>query len=318
MFELMVIGAGQLGSRYLQGLVRLETPHRITVIDPSPSSLETAKGRWVKAGGDICHHQVTWRADFPADLKAIDLALVSTSAKERAHLVQHIAFHFVVRHWVLEKVLAQSVDDVKTITQATTFSEGAWVNTPRRMMSWHQSLKNAFKGKGPVEGAYSGGLWGLACNSIHFIDLFAWWTDERLGFVDVSNLSSAWFESKRTGYFEVTGKLVAHFSGGSTLALESREQADAQPLRVNLADGTIWKIDEVNGVALSTNGDHIDGNVALQSQISDRLVADILLRGQCGLPTVNESSEMHAVFLEAMLSHWNRSRNRNDVCVPIT
>lgn len=67
-----------------------------------------------------------------------------------------------------------------------------------------------------------------------------------------------------------------------------------------------------------TNGDHIDGRFEFQSQLSGRLVDDILLRGQCDLPSLEESAAMHAIFLQAMLKHWNLSQNRNDDCVPIT
>lgn len=318
MFSLLVVGAGQIGSRHLQGIVSAESQLEITVVDPSSSSLETAKTRWIEAGGDLCHHQIVWVNDIPSDLEKIDLVLVATSTKGRAELVGRISSEMTVGYWVLEKVLAQSLKDLTIIHSATVRSHRAWVNTPRRMMIWHQSLGKKFESQGPMNASYSGGLWGLACNSIHVIDLFAWWTGERLEFVDVSNLDSGWFESKRVGYFEVAGELVAYFSGGSTLALGSRGQADAQSLRINLADGTVWKIDEVNGVASSTNGDHADGSVALQSQLSGRLVDDILLGGQCDLPTLNESSAMHSVLLKAMLKHWNHSQKRNDICVPIT
>ena len=314
----LVVGAGQLGSRYLQGLVNAKSQLKITVVDPSVSSLATAKARWREAGGERCHHQISWTHDLSADLGMIDLALVVTSAKGRAALVEKITAGMDVDYWVVEKVLAQSAEEIERIMRATSRSRAVWVNTPRRMMGWHQCLKNAVEDKGPIAASYSGDLWGLACNSIHFIDLIAWWMDEKLESVNVSDLDSDWFESKRDGYFEVTGKLVAHFSGGSTLALASRDQPEIQPLQIDLADGTTWKIDEVNGVARSTNGDKIDGSIEFQSQLSGFLVDDILLRGQCDLPTLEESASMHAIFLKAMLKHWNISQKRNDVCVPIT
>lgn len=314
----LVVGAGQLGSRYLQGLVNAKSQLKITVVDPSVSSLATAKARWHEAGGERCHHQISWTHDLSADFGMIDLALVVTSAKGRAALVEKIAAGMYVDYWVVEKVLAQSADELEVITRATSRSRAVWVNTPRRMMVWHQCLKNVIEANGPIAASYSGDLWGLACNSIHFIDLIAWWMDEKLESVNVSDLDSDWFESKRDGYFEVTGKLVAHFSKGSTLTLESRDQAHIQPLRIDLADGTTWNLDEVNGTALSTTGDHIDGSLEFQSQLSGRLVDDILFQGQCDLPTLKESASMHSIFLKAMLKHWNLSQKRNDARIPIT
>ena len=307
-----------MGSRHLQGLVRAKCQLEIAVVDPSSSALETAKSRWVEAGGEYCHHRISWENDIPPELETIDLAFVVTSAKGRAELVQKIASQMAVRFWVLEKVLAQSVEELETISRVTALSHGVWVNTPRRMMVWHRSLKKAFESEGPIKASYSADLWGLACNSIHFLDLISWWMGEKLDSIDPNSLDSHWFESKRAGYFEVTGKLVARFSEGSTLMLESRDQAEIQPIQIELANGNTWKIDEVNGKASSTSGEHIDGCIEFQSQLSGRLVDDILLRGQCDLPNLEESVPMHAIFLQAMLKHWNLSQKRNDARIPIT
>ena len=317
-YNLLLVGAGQLGSRYLQGMVSAESQLSITVVDPSTCALETARSRWIEAGGEHCHHQIRWANDIPSELEEIDLVLVVTSAKGRAELVKRIASQMSVRYWVLEKVLSQSVEELEIIAQATAQSHVAWVNTPRRMIFWHRLLKKEFESKGPIKANYSAGLWGLACNSIHFLDLISWWADEKLDSIDIKSLDPHWFESKRAGYFEVTGKLVAHFSKGSILTLESLDQAEIQPLQIDLADGTAWKIDEVNGTAFSTNGNNIDGRLEFQSQLSGRLVDDILFQGQCDLPSLKESATMHAIFLKAMLKHWNLSQKRIDICVPIT
>jgi hypothetical protein len=318
MFKLILVGAGQLGSRYLQGIVISKSQLEITVVDASITSLEIARARWIEAGGEHSHHRISWESDIPSELKCIDLALIATTAKGRADLVNRISSQMAVRYWVLEKVLAQSVEQLDIISRATAQSHGVWVNTTRRMQVWHNSLKKALQSNGIIKASYSGGLWGLCCNSIHFIDLISWWGDEKLDSIDTSRLDRHWFESKRAGYFEVTGRLVANFSKGSILTLEAGAQAKIQPLLIDRADAPAWKIDEVNGTAVSVSGVHLDGCIEFQSQISGRLVDDLLLRGQCDLTTLDESKAMHAIFLEAMLKHWNLSHKRNDVCVPIT
>ena len=185
-------------------------------------------------------------------------------------------------------------------------------------MSWHQSLKAAFASRRPLEVSYFAGLWGLACNSIHFIDLVAWWSGEALVSVDTSGLDHHWHESKRAGYFEITGELVARFSNGTSLRLISKKDAQAQSIQVALSDGVSWEVDEPAGTARSSIGDQLDGCIEFQSQMSGRLVDNILQQGKCDLPSLDESSSMHTIFLDAMLAHWNFSQNRNDDHVPIT
>ena len=46
MYQIGVIGAGQLGGRHLQGLARLSLPCEIDVVDPSPVSLDSARKRF--------------------------------------------------------------------------------------------------------------------------------------------------------------------------------------------------------------------------------------------------------------------------------
>jgi len=316
--KILLVGAGQLGSRYLQGLIASKSDLEITVVDPSSGSLETAKSRWIEAQGDESLHQVRWLESLPSNLQQVDVALIVTSSKGRASLVEKIAKAINVRYWVLEKVLTQSSEELTAIQTALAGCEGAWVNTPMRMMTWHRSLKEAFAGRGPLKMIYSGGLWGLACNSIHYIDLISWWSSEPLVSVNASGLDHHWHDSKRAEYFEITGELVAYFSAGTSLRLYSKDGAQAQPIRVELSDGTIWEIDESAGTAHSSNGERVDGRLEFQSQMSGRLVDDILQRGDCELPLLDESAYLHRIFLDGMLAHWNHSQSRNDDLVPIT
>ena len=46
--RIAIIGAGQLGSRHLQGLTKIKQDIHITVIDPNPSALEIARQRFVE------------------------------------------------------------------------------------------------------------------------------------------------------------------------------------------------------------------------------------------------------------------------------
>ena len=314
----LLVGAGQLGSRYLQGFVASKSNLEITVVDPSLKSLKTAKSRWIEAGGEKSLHQVRWLNSIPSDLQQVDVALIVTSSKGRAYLIDKIAKAIDVRYWVLEKILAQSSKELGLIQCVLADSEGAWVNTQMRTMTWHRSLKEALAVGRPLEILYSGGLWSLACNTIHYIDLVSWWSNESLVSIDTNGLDHHWYKSKRAGYYEISGELVAYFSNGTSLRLSSKDGAQAQLFEVQLSDGIIWKIDESTGTAQSSRGEQINGHFEFQSQMSGRLVDDILQRGECALPSLNESSSMHTIFLDAMLAHWNFSQNRNDQRVPIT
>ena len=76
-------------------------------------------------------------------------------------------------------------------------------------MDWYKKLKNKFYDLTPLKVEMRGGLWGLACNSIHFIDLISWWTGENVISIDSKKL-----DPNKTYDLEkpFNGKLIDRFS----------------------------------------------------------------------------------------------------------
>lgn len=318
MQNILLVGAGQIGSRYLQGLSTVKLDLCITVVDPSDLSLNKATKRWLEVVGDNSQHKVRWCKVLPQDLELIDLAIITTSAAGRADLVKYISKTVNVSYWVLEKVVAQSKQELDIIRTATIDAKGTWVNMVRRIIDWHQQLKFKFYEQGPLKVRKIGGLWGLACNAMHFIDLISWWTGESLLSVNTNRLDSMWIKSKRSGYFEVTGELLAIFSGGTELILQSQPNAIKDIMYIELPNKNIWSIDELNGIASKSKEDFVNGEIKLQSQLTGPMVSKILTNGICELTTLKQSSDQHQIFLDTMLAHWNFSNNFNDKNVPIT
>ena len=80
MKTIAIIGAGQLGSRHLQGLLKYKTQQDIYVLDPSQDSLKLARQR----ADEISHqHRVHFVADWTAIPQNIELAIVATNSNVR-------------------------------------------------------------------------------------------------------------------------------------------------------------------------------------------------------------------------------------------
>jgi hypothetical protein len=186
-------------------------------------------------------------------------------------------------------------------------------------MIWHQELKRKFSGQGPFRVTKSGGLWGLACNAIHFIDLVSWWTEESLLSVDNTNLSKAWYESKRAGYFEINGELRAKFSGGTELILRSDPYILEDVMHLKFRNNCLWVINEEKSTAFISGGrEFLNGIVEYQSNITATMVNKILMNGTCDLPRLEDSIKQHRIFIQAMLDHWRNFSSSTDETVPIT
>ncbi len=315
--SILLSGAGQLGSRYLQGLVALKAPLAITVVDPSETSLGLAKTRLAQVQY-LADHVVQFCTSLEAAPLQLDLALVVTPAHCRAQVVMEIADRHQVRAWILEKVLAQSSEQLCQIEQALSGNSQVWVNTPRRLMGWHQAIRAQLlaDGPAPLKVRVAGGSWGLACNAIHFIDLVAWWTQAEVQSVNTDELDR-WADSKRTGFQEVFGRLLVHYTDGSLLELSCAQSAVTTTICVETPQGR-WTVDEAEGRSTGPAGKQLLGKPCFQSSLTAPLVAQILQVGRCALPTLAESAAQHRQLLQALLQHWNRSQGCYDLSVPIT
>lgn len=315
--SVLICGAGQLGSRYLQGLAKCHRPLRIFVQDNSRESLERAQIRWNEVSSTGPRHEVSYLTSLESLPRRIDLVIVATTADCRPQVVSEIAKHADVRFWILEKVLAQSLTGLDEIVSSLGCGSNAWVNTPRRMMPWHQEIKASLDLGRPLHLHVRGGAWGLACNAVHYLDLIAWWTGESLQTVTTARLRPQWFESKRPGNWEISGILEAGFSGGARAVLEAGEGTESAQLEVTDGRHT-WLINEPAGMASRSDGFEVRGKLAYQSEMTAAMVETIIEGGGCALPGLRESVELHRVFIESMLDHWKRVVDPEAVALPIT
>ena len=314
--SVIIVGAGQLGSRYLQGLSAVNTQLNIYVQDISMESLERAKLRWEEVNSESRIHQLSFLQDFEQLPEIIDLAIISTTANFRANVVEALSKVSKVNYWILEKVLAQSPAEIDRLRSVISKSEGAWVNTSRRMMDWHKEIKSKINTSSPISLQVSGSNWGLASNSVHFLDMISWWTGETLTEIDTTKLGDLWFESKRPGYFEVCGTIIAKFSRGSVARLTSTETS--LPLKIAaVVDGLNWAIDEIAGHASREDGLVINGEITVQSKLSSILVNSIG-NGTCELPIFEDSAVLHTIFLNALQKHWDAQSDKQEGILPIT
>ncbi|MDG2426884.1 MAG: hypothetical protein P8M16_00535 [Acidimicrobiales bacterium] len=324
-----VIGGGQIGSRYLQGLVACNHQLKIHLLDPNLDALGVARERWIDAGGPGSPHSVEFH-DRPRTLpQHLQLAIVSTTAGARPGVMESLSEYVTTDSWVLEKVLAQSHCGLDRITAAAGQATPVWVNTWFRTTPWFQKIRQKV-GAGPVRVEINGSSWGLGCNAIHFVDLFAWWTGENLLTVDGAGLDRCWPKAKRAGHYELSGQLKVNFSSGTTVILRSTPPSDSgTPAGTGTIDcmsiettDDLWTVQqpfsETDGLAVGKSGAHIDGRVEHQSERTGPLVDSILMTGRCELPDLVTSTRQHRVLLTGLLEDRPHLEGIAHDQVPIT
>lgn len=313
MREFLLVGAGQLGSRHLQALAQFDAADMaISVVDPSPAALELARERLAQVTTSSRLRAVRYLpalADVPAD--RIDFAVIATGANCRLAVLRELLATRAVRALLLEKVLFQSVaelDEASALLAASAVP--AWVNCPRRQFPGYRTLRDRLAGEGALRLQVAGHNWGLACNAIHFIDLWAFLSGRHDYRLDAEGLGAS-FPSKRPGFLEIAGRLAG---GDGETRFELAVSVDEAPASVQVDIDTehfAIVVEEAAGrCRLTRKGDGAVEDIAFpvlfQSQLTHLVATAALAGGAVPLTPFAESAALHRPLLAALLGAFRR------------
>ena len=322
-YRIGLVGVGQLGSRYLQGLAKTSLEIEIEVVEPQASAKKTAQERFeqIETGKS---KKLTFLDSIDGLSEQLDIVIISTNSDVRASIVRELLQKKTVGALVLEKVLFQKIRDYQEIEDLLVRKNvKAWVNHASRASPFYMQLKKLLKGSEHIDLNVMGGGWGMACNSLHFIDTFSFLTDNKDLSLSIVNLSPRILDAKRAGFKEVTGLLCGRL-GENNFSIHCLESIS--PLSITIcSENVAVRVDEGNGVyeiAEKAKGwdwqRHQEKIVYFQSETTNLLVEDILLNDKCDLPTYRDAKDLHVPFVTALLEHMNKYSSVKFESCPIT
>jgi hypothetical protein len=319
----LIIGAGQLGSRHLQGLVKYAGQLEIYVLDPSTVSLKVAEER----ENEITHnHEVIYTQSWEALPDYFDIVFVSTSANIRETVIRKLLEHCEVRFLILEKVLFQELGAYQKVYDLLEqHNVVTYVNHPRRMFESYNNLKLKIKTNSQSVFSVVGGNWGIGCNALHLLDLFVYLTGKRLRDINADSIDVELLESSRKGFVEFTGTLTGHIIDGSYFSITSLK-GESSSITVTIFNneqrfliqegGTpqVYEFEKKN--LFNSKSDSF--NVQYQSELTTNIAVGLLENGFCTLPTYDEARHTHEFFLRIMLEKYNKITGLQTTILPIT
>lgn len=324
MIKNLIIGAGQLGCRHLQGILKYNNSLKtIYVIDPSLEALNISKSR----AAEIDHnHQLFFQLDWENLPESFDVVIVSTNADVREKVINQLLSLCKVKYLILEKVLFtdllayQRVDELLKSRFVNT-----WVNHPRRMFNSYRVLKELIGKNFLGTFQVTGGNWGLGCNGLHFVDFFEYLSGSKLETIDADWVDSEILESKRKGFAEFTGTLKGKLANGSDFQVTSLK-GEPSAGTITLFDGENRFIIQESGTPAIYHLKKSDGfkqniipfTMEFQSSLTTKLLEDLLSTGSCNLPTYEEAKQTHELFISALLQTYNNIQKTDTHFLPIT
>ncbi|MFA6908607.1 MAG: Gfo/Idh/MocA family oxidoreductase [Patescibacteria group bacterium] len=323
--KVYIIGAGQLGSRHLQALKGVGIPLTITVIDPSSASLATAKERYkTYEVSEVLNHEVTFSQTIPASKDAVDLVIIPTNSNVRRKVIEEVLKGNAVRYFILEKLLFQNFTDYSDVANLLKQNTStAWVNCSMRTMPYYQKLRAHFHDR-PLTYSVTGSQYGLITNAIHYLDHVAYLTGSTDFFVNTDYLDPNPIASKRAGFLELNGTLLAKYKNGSMAMLTCYPEGDA-PVTVEIFNETyrcISRESEKTAWVSSQSAKWLwteeSTNLPYQSAMTTKVVEEILEKGSCPLTPYSESVAIHKQLLPPLLEFLKKKSEKNYDYYPFT
>lgn len=258
-----IVGCGGIGLRWIQGWesALASTDSTLYIVEPYPSEplVEYLSQVPVKV---FVEKSISALPDL-----LYDLVVIATTAEHRCGSLMALASKCLkARTIVLEKNLCQSLEQLRSMSEVVSTYESVKVNCPNR----HLSLAGHLRGADFDLIKVVGDDWGLACNLIHWVDLYSWLLaslDDDIVSMRVDECDEV-FHAKRHGLREMRGVVTVSSRAGRELKCVSRIGFGA--LRFQLEGKSCsaeWQ-DETLSVLRGTSREIYFSPEILQSQIS--------------------------------------------------
>lgn len=321
MYNIVLIGAGQLGSRHLQGLSKVARENSIYIIDPSEDSLRMAEIRLNEVSEKNLNNKYFFKKNY-VDLPArIDLAIISTNSDVRKNVLDQLLNVTVVKNLILEKFLFQKETEFyETAEVLNKHKINAWVNCARRMCPGFKRLRESLLNKKIFEISISGYNWSMGSNAIHFIDIISFLINSDKCTITDNFLLNHIFENKRVGFIEFNGRMKGIFENNThfnitclpgnitTIEIEILLEDEIylikqveQKLIIQRKHDNRWVIDER------------EFPVHFQSNLTNIAAEQILLEGKSDLPTYAESMKLHLPLLKTFIEQLKKVDKNNEI-----
>lgn len=316
MYSIAIIGTGALGKRHLESVLKTNLPCEIYAVDNDKNSLESVTA--------FSGNKVVCGQDTDILPKKLDVVIIATSSASRKYVFEQAVSHSEIKYIIFEKVLFQKIEDYYAVEKLLRIKKiKSWVNCVRREWDSYISLKKIIDRSSYFTCNVSGGNWGLACNCIHLLDLIQFLSGSRNCKLDDINLTPVIVESKRKGYKEVFGAVtgscgkcqafsIACFKGSS---LPMQIELSGDNFKAVIMEDTKkmlfmqaennWKMEEK------------EFSTVYQSQLTQKVVENIVLNGNCKLPEYEEAMGLHLKYIKPLIVFFEEQGLEKGLC-PIT
>lgn len=314
-----LIGCGNIGFRHLQALVQvqLKQPFCLFIVEPNEAQHEKISAFLSESQSDA-----DFKFQISSDLTnlpaTIDLAVIATNSGDRFAAFEKLLQHSEAKAIIFEKVLFQTIaelDQVEALLKEKHIA--AYVNYGRRAFPTYQTLAKQLEHDKLINIKVKGSSFGLACNGLHFIDLFEMLSKSELIVLNGDALNPGYEESKRNSYIEIYGTLSGETSSGSLVEIQcDSNMSVAVRIEIETKNGKIL-IDETAHTILDERNIPNCLTVDFKSYFVSQtpfLYQSIIEEQSCLLTGYEQAAKQHRLFIPTINKHLGLPSLYDTVC----
>ena len=321
--KIVLVGCGNVGSRHLQALSKLIFETEIHVVEPNAEAIKLGKMRLKEIKNRNPKITVFWNQTLKDLKKNLDLAIVATTSEGRVGIIKDL-LNFGCKRFLIEKIVCQSSQEFEELLKELKKNNAkGWVNTNHRYFDSWKKINEYFKDSNQIHlSVISSNVSSLGTSGIHFIDLFAFFVNNYHIRLNGDLLMNKLYSNKRGKNFkEFAGTVFGSEKNNSTLSLTFLPNSDI-PTIVNIAQASKHLlIDLTNEKILDLTGKNepdFKFKYELASDITTKIVNDIIQLDKCDLSMVEDSYFLHKELFRIFNSHIQKITHQDVIKCPIT
>ena len=317
--NLAIIGCGKIGRFHLMSVLNSNLKNiNIFVIDISKNNLNECKKLFKLKKKNIYYLSYANETN-----KNFDFVIIATNSVDRLKVIQDLYYYKKPKFIILEKFLFNNLDSYKKAKiMFDSINTKVWVN--QWMGIGFSELSNTFNDVKNFKMIINGVNWNLCSNSLHFIDWFHFISRRKKIRLIKTKLENLVVNSKRGGFYETFGKL--YFKSTNNELLLNCEYKKKSNFKIFISISSVSKNIEceftgdklVGSIQYKKNKKKFKMNIKNLSERTGDIIYDILKKGECSLPSYNQSVIHHKLIFKTLKDHFNKNGLKNYNYLPVT
>jgi hypothetical protein len=313
--KVLVIGFGNIGCRHVQSLLKNKIHYEIHILETSKANIEKNL-KIINAN----MRDFVWHNNLE-EVPLLDIAIVATSSAPRFDIMKYL-LKIGFKTFLIEKIVFQSEKQFNFI-QKTMIEKGAtaFCNFGNRYVKAYNEIKKIIQySESKISIEVNGGLFGLGCNAIHYIDLLQFFREDN--HIEVlSNESKLLDSPNKRGdlYKEFYGDIAFKNRRSDTILIRSNKNINEVTIKIE-SENDLFILNQGNmKMKIFKKGQFIeqkDFYVYSASELTHILIDDIDNK-KCKMATIDETFLAHIALFKVFNKHIYKKPSTKSLC-PIT